>query len=106
MSKCMCFWPATLLTVFCVSPAMAADHLDAPLVQLDGRTDINDFYMFQSPENSDNTVMVMTVNPAAGVLSGTTFDQEADYNFNLISNFETKFTFTSRTPVRGPRPLG
>ena len=49
--------------------AGAADHLDAPLVQTDGRLDINDVYTFA---HGDNTVMVMTVNPAAGVLSPTT----------------------------------
>jgi hypothetical protein len=49
--------------------AGAADHLDAPIVQQDGRLDINDVYAFV---NGDNTVLVMTVNPAAGVLSPTT----------------------------------
>jgi hypothetical protein len=50
----------------------AADHLEAPLVMTDGRMDINDVYAFQSPTNSANTVLIMTVNPAAGVLSPTT----------------------------------
>ena len=49
----------------------AADHLDAPFVKTDGRIDINDVYVFQSPTNADNTVLAMTVNPAAGVLSPT-----------------------------------
>lgn len=61
----------------------AADHLDAPAVQADGRTDINDLYAFQSPKNAENTVLVMTVNPGAGVISGTTFDPKADYTFNI-----------------------
>jgi hypothetical protein len=50
----------------------AADHLEAPLVMTDGRMDINDVYAFQSPTNSDNTVLIMTVNPVAGILSPTT----------------------------------
>ncbi len=61
----------------------AADHLDAPGVQADGRTDINDLYVFQSPTNPDNTVLVMTVNPIAGVRSGTTFHPDAEYAFNI-----------------------
>lgn len=61
----------------------AADHLDAPGVQADGRTDINDLYAFQSPSDPDNTVLVMTVNPGAGVISGTTFDPKARYSFNV-----------------------
>ena len=32
-----------------VLPSLASDHLDAPLVKKDGRTDINDVYVFQSP---------------------------------------------------------
>ena len=50
--------------------AGAADHLDAPAVTTDGRFDINDVYAF--PKGPD-TVLALTVNPAAGVLSPTTF---------------------------------
>ncbi|MEM7285720.1 MAG: DUF4331 family protein [Actinomycetota bacterium] len=59
----------------------AADHLEAPFVQRDGRTDINDIYAFQSPDDPDSTVVVMTVNPLAGVASGTTFNHRAKYQF-------------------------
>ena len=58
----------------------AADHLEAPLVALDGRTDINDVYAFV---NGDNTVLVMTVNPGAGILSPTTFDPDGVYRFQI-----------------------
>ena len=60
----------------------AADHLDAPLIQNDGRTDINDTYAFT---NGDNTVLVMTVNPLAGVLNGTALRPNSPYEF-LIDN--------------------
>jgi hypothetical protein len=62
-------------------PGGAADHLEAPLVQQDGRTDINDVYAFQSPTNPANTVLLMTVNPIAGVQSPTTFRPEVAYDF-------------------------
>ncbi len=65
--------------------AGAADHLDAPLVAEDGRIDINDIYAFQSPSNPDNSVLIMTVNPLAGVLSPTSFHPKAKYRF-LIDN--------------------
>ena len=58
----------------------AADHLDSPLIQLDGRTDINDVYAFI---NGDNTVMVMTVNPLAGVLNGTALRPNSPYDFAI-----------------------
>ncbi|HSB86400.1 MAG TPA: DUF4331 family protein, partial [Ilumatobacteraceae bacterium] len=64
----------------------AADHLDAPGVKADGRTDINDVYAFKSPTNTDNTVLIMTVNPLAGVVSGTTFHPDATYRFNIDDN--------------------
>ncbi len=57
-----------------------ADHLYAPLVNLDGRLDINDVYAFKK---GGNTVLVMTVNPLAGVLSSETFHPIADYDFKI-----------------------
>ncbi|MEO0530667.1 MAG: DUF4331 family protein [Planctomycetota bacterium] len=66
-----------------VAPAIAADHLDAPAVMADGRTDINDLYAFQSPTNPDNTVLIMTINPGAGIISGTEFDPAAEYTFSI-----------------------
>jgi hypothetical protein len=77
-----------------VGPAGAADHLEAPLVQRDGRTDINDLYAFQSPENPDNVVLIMTVNPAAGVLSPTTFDRRATYRFRIDTDADARFERT------------
>ena len=73
---------ALVLLVVGVAPRFsgAADHLDAPLVAADGRTDINDVYLFES---GSNTVMVMTVNPLAGVLSPTSFSPKATYNFKI-----------------------
>ena len=64
----------------------ASDHLDAPAVRTDGRTDLNDLYVFQSPTNPNNTVLIMTVNPGAGVISGTTLHPDAKYRFNIDDN--------------------
>lgn len=77
-------------------PVIAADHLEAPLVQADGRTDISDLYAFQSPTNAENTVLIMTVNPGAGVLSPTTFDPNAVYRFQLDRNGDAKQEGTIR----------
>lgn len=71
-------------------PTRAADHLDAPGTKADGRTDINDVYAFQSPANSANTVLIMTVNPAAGALSMTTFHPKASYEFLIDENGDAK----------------
>ncbi|BAM03926.1 DUF4331 family protein [Phycisphaera mikurensis] len=66
--------------------ALAADHLDAPSVAANGQADINDLYAFQSPTNADNTVLILTVNPAAGVLSPTTFGDDVRYDILIDSD--------------------
>jgi len=78
----------TLLLFYWASALQAADHLDAPLLQIPGAgdRDINDLYAFQSPTNADNTVFILTVNPFAGQLSGTTFGTEVDYQFQIDNN--------------------
>ena len=73
---------AAMIVGLSASTIGAADHLDAPLIQQAGRTDINDIYAFT---NGDNTVMVMTVNPLAGVLNGTALRPNSPYEF-LIDN--------------------
>ncbi len=72
---------------------LAADHLDAPGLTPpggDGRLDINDVYAFQSPSDADRAVLIMTVNPAAGVLSPTSFRPGADYAFQLDTDGDGK----------------
>jgi len=66
--------------------AFAADHLDAPGVMDDGQSDINDLYAFQSPANADNSVLILTVNPAAGALSPTTFGTNVSYDILVDNN--------------------
>lgn len=61
--------------------AGAADHLDAPLVQTDGRLDINDVYTFA---HGEHTVLAMTVNPAAGVLSPTTLRSNPGSRYEML----------------------
>jgi hypothetical protein len=63
----------------------AADHLDAPTVRSDGRIDINDVYVFQG-HNANNTVLAMTVDPAAGILSPRRFRPGAVYEFKVSTN--------------------
>lgn len=74
-------------------PARSADHLEAPFVTLDGRLDINDVYVFTA-QNPDNTVMIMTVNPGAGVISGTDFHDGASYEFAIDKNEDTRTDLT------------
>ena len=94
---------AAIATVAAI-PAVSADHLDAPAVKKDGRIDINDVYVFHpgSPQNKGRTVLAMTVNPAAGVISGTTFRQGARYEFLIDSNGDARPDITVRTQFTAP----
>jgi len=69
-------------TALAVLPAGAADHLDAPIVKKDGRTDINDVFVFNS-QRSDRVVLAVTVNPIAGVQSPETFAPNTPYVFEI-----------------------
>lgn len=85
----------------------AADHLDGPGVGTDGRTDLADLYVFHPQAgNSDQqsrgfTSFVMTVNPAAGVISGTEFDPRARYEFVIDTDGDAEEDLIYRYRVFG-----
>lgn len=92
----------TVLTLIVGSVAInakAADHLDSPTTKQDGRVDINDLYVFHpgTPQDLSKTVFVLTVNPAAGVISGTTFSPNAHYEFLIDRNGDAIPDATIRT---------
>ena len=60
--------------------ARGADHGDAPFAATDGRLDIADVYAFKS---GANTVLIMTVNPDAGVISPTTLRPGVRYEIAI-----------------------
>jgi Domain of unknown function (DUF4331) len=86
----------------------AADHLDAPTVRSDGRIDINDVYVFQSGANQtgSQTVLAMTIDPAAGLLSPTSFRPGAVYQFNVSTNGDTIPEIAYRIKFGGVRANG
>jgi hypothetical protein len=106
-----------LLLSVLVSPATAADHLDAPALRVAGMggRDINDVYVFQSPNNPVNTVLVVTVNPFAGMVNpfGTkserTFDPGVEYDILIDNNgdavADVTYTTTFSPAVGGLQTL-
>ena len=93
-----------------VTAASAADHLDSPRTERDPRLDINDLYVFRSPQTPENAVFVMTVNPAAGMIGSETFHPQADYEFNIDTDGDaiadlTYTAFFSRVRVSDGRQL-
>src|SRR5215475_92892 len=87
-----------IVTALIVGPAAiqsrAADHLDGPMAKHDGRLDITDVYAFQSPSNPANTVLIMGIDPVAGVLSPTTLHPDASYDFKIDTNGDAKEDLT------------
>ena len=75
--------PAALLTT-----SRASDHADTPNIAANPGTDITDVFAFPSPENPDNVVLVMTVNPliAPGQGPSTSFDPNVLYQFKMDTN--------------------
>ncbi len=60
----------------------AADHLDADIVKQDGRTDINDVYAFEASDPG-RSVVAVTTNPGAGVISSAEYSPDAWYVINV-----------------------
>lgn len=94
---------AMLLLIPAASHCFAADHLDAPNVMGDGQADINDLFAFQSPTDPNNTVLIMTVNPAVGVFSPDTFGTDVTYAFQIdndgdaVADLSYEATFGPKT---------
>ena len=77
-----CLSAILLMSLF--SSGYASDHLDAPALSGKGELDVSDLYAFQSPGNADNTVLIMTVNPFAGSMSGVEFGtSDVEYQFQI-----------------------
>lgn len=93
--------------IMCGSASRAADHRDAPGINEDPRSDINDVYAFVNPNNG-NVVLGMTVNPflvggtpqiafSADVLYQFKIDNDGDFKEDLV--IQAVFTPT----VPGPQ---
>src|SRR5262249_40528260 len=87
-----------IATALVVGPAAirsrAADHLDGPMAMADGRLDITDVYVFQPSKHHHDTVLIMNVDPAAGVLSPTTFHPDGAYDFKIDTNGDARADIT------------
>jgi hypothetical protein len=88
---------AGLASLVALTPGLptliAADHGDAPGVRFETRLDINDVYAFQSPNQSGNVVFIMTLSPAARIISPNTFHPTADHDFFVNTNADPDYEF-------------
>src|SRR6266511_2673612 len=60
-------------------------HLDSPSAREDGRVDLCDLFVFAGTD-PHTTVLIMTVNPDAGLSSPTSFRPDALYEFKIDTN--------------------
>jgi len=99
----LAFLMAVLVVGLAALPSGAADHLEAPLLQGRGQADINDVYAFV---NGSNTVLVMTVNPFAGVLSPTTLRPSVRYEFAIDNDGDYVEDIVYQLRASQPRSSG
>jgi len=83
----------------------AADHRDGPIFISGGVSaalDLNDLYIFQSPGNASNTVLIFTMSPFAGVLSPDTFDSRGKYELRIDQDLDNLPDLTFRAVFSPP----
>jgi hypothetical protein len=95
---------ALLAPAILIGVSRASDHADTPDIAANPGTDITDVYVFPSPSNNKNVVMVMNVHPliASGQGPSTSFDPNVLYQFKIDTNgdgvedkvIQVKFTGT------------
>jgi len=96
-----------ILSLGLVPTTFAADHLDGPGVANNGAADITDLYAF-STANGAKTVLVLNVNPGAGVLaqSGTTFGTGVQYMIKIDENGDAKPDVIYEARFGNPNGMG
>lgn len=105
---------AFLLSVVGVQLASASDHADTQEVVNRPGSDISDVYIFPSPENPNNVVFAMNVNPLIAQGGTASFDPDVLYQFKIDMNddgmedkvIQVRFTGTGASQkvyVSGPK---
>jgi hypothetical protein len=84
---------------------LMSHHLDVPAAREDGRVDLCDLYVFDGADPS-TAVLVMTVNPDAGVTSPTTFHPDVVYEFKIDTNGDALEELSYRVRFGAPDANG
>lgn len=97
-------WVAGIAAALIPAISEGADHRDSPRlmanIAFEGNIDLNDTYLFPSPKNKNNTVIITTFSPSAGVSSPPYFHPYVVYEIRiqntaqLADNFAFQFTFS------------
>ena len=77
--------------LFVINGARAADHRDAPSIHEDPRADLLDVYALVNPNNTNNVVLIWTINPATVPgLGGIAFSPDVLYDFKIDNDGDFK----------------
>ena len=105
---------AVVLSALAVGVVPAADHRDSPNLTLNPfnsnpelrSLDLNDVYLFRSPSNPNNTVMMLTVNPLLTPGEPVFFSSTGSYEFVINNGADTSLLrpeITFRCNFTAPR---
>ena len=97
---------ATVITIWLTGLLEGADHAEAPGVLADPQADINDIYAFRSPENPDNLVVALTVNPLTAPPENDTRNFATDVAYEIHVDNTADFVAAPFVPAAGLRPAG
>jgi hypothetical protein len=97
---------AAALTMAIKAPAADQQDTSALSKPALGSVDIGDLYVFRSPSNANNTVLIMTLGSFVGTRTKAVFRPGVDYQFRIDANFDfsTELIFGAR--FKKPRPDG
>ena len=110
--SCAFATPLLLITAVLIanqSQASASSHREAPLISKDPYADNTDTYVFLSPENQNNVVLVASWIPFEGPEGGPNYfewDDSALYDIYVDNNGDAKaditYTLSSKVQVKTP----
>lgn len=78
-----CLFLTTAALVAVAPPGQTADHRDGPAINVDATADINDVYVFRSPDDNSKTVLALTVNPFTAPGVAASFSPDVLYQFKI-----------------------
>jgi len=112
LMSCAILAPLLLITAVLIanqSQASASSHREAPLISKDAFADNTDTYVFISPENQNNVVLVASWIPFEGPEGGPNYfewDDSALYDIYVDNDGDAKaditYTLSSKVQVKNP----
>src|SRR5207249_2084257 len=78
------------------------EHLEQRVQLAANPTDLEGLYVFRSPSNANNTVMILIASPFPGVETPGTFDTSASFDFKIDTDQDFKEDITYSATFGAP----